>query len=325
MPVTPTPAELQNQPQSTAATAAAEIIPPQETIEHPVVYGPRWWRKQVVQALLLTAGIFSAALGLESFLLPNGFIDGGVTGISLLTNHTTHISLSLLIVVLNIPFVVMGYFQLGRAFAARTLAAILGLALVLYFVHFPVLAEDKLLAAVFGGFFLGSGIGLAVRGGAVLDGTEILAVYLSKKLPLTVGDVILLINILIFGVAAMLLSITTALYSILAYLAAAKMVDFIIEGIEEYTGVTIISPKSDIIRRMVTEKPGRGATLYTGKSGYATQGHDLNTIDIIFTVVTRLEVTRLTDEIDKIDPHAFVVMSSVRDTKGGIVKRRPLH
>ncbi|UOR05660.1 YitT family protein [Hymenobacter aerilatus] len=321
----PTPTELQDQPKGPAATAATETIPPHEADAKPTVYGPRWWRKQVMQGLMVVAGIFSAALGLESFLLPNGFIDGGVTGISLLTNHTTHISLSLLIVVLNIPFVVMGYFQLGRSFAARTLAAILGLATVLYFVHFPVLAEDKLLAAVFGGFFLGSGIGLAVRGGAVLDGTEILAVYLSKKLPLTVGDIILLINIVIFGVAALLLSITTALYSILAYLAAAKMVDFIIEGIEEYTGVTIISPKSEDIRRMVTEELGRGATLYMGKSGYQTQGHDQSGIDIIFTVVTRLEVTRLTDEIDKIDPNAFVVMSSVRDTKGGIVKRRPLH
>ncbi|MBW3131204.1 MULTISPECIES: YitT family protein [Hymenobacter] len=325
MPVKPTPAELQNQPKGAAATAATETIPPHEDEAHPTVYGPRWWRKQVVQGLMMVAGIFSAALGLESFLLPNGFIDGGVTGISLLTNHTTHLSLPLLIVVLNIPFVVMGYFQLGRGFAARTLAAILGLATVLYSVHFSVLAEDKLLAAVFGGFFLGSGIGLAVRGGAVLDGTEILAVYLSKKLPLTVGDIILLINIVIFGVAALLLSITTALYSILAYLAAAKMVDFIIEGIEEYTGVTIISPKSEAIRRMVTEKLGRGATLYVGKSGYNTQGQDQGTIDIIFTLVTRLEVTRLTDEIDKIDPNAFVVMSSVRDTKGGMVKRRPLH
>ena len=123
----------------------------------------------------------------------------------------------------------------------------------------------------------------------------------------------------------MLLSIETALYSILAYLAAAKTMDFIIEGIEEYTGVTIISPKSEALRKMITEELGRGVTLYTGKRGYGSHGDQLDTLDIIFTVTTRLEVTQLVDEIEKIDQQAFVVMHSVRDTKGGLVKKRPLH
>ncbi|WP_231576172.1 YitT family protein [Hymenobacter sp. DG25B] len=274
---------------------------------------------------MLLAGVFSAALGLKGFLLPNGFIDGGVTGISLLTTELTGISLSLLIVLINIPFIILGYFQLGLGFALRTLVTILALAVVLLLVSFPTLTQDKLLIAVFGGFFLGAGIGLAVRGGAVLDGTEILAVYISKKTMLSVGDVILIINIFIFSIAAWLLSVETALYSVLAYLSAAKTVDFIIEGIEEYTGVTIISARSESIRQMVTEKLGRGATMYVGKGGYGSHGQHPGQIDIIFTVVTRLEVTRLTDEIDRIDPQAFVVMSSVRDTKGGLVKKRPLH
>jgi uncharacterized membrane-anchored protein YitT (DUF2179 family) len=285
----------------------------------------RRMRRGGLQVGLIVAGVFSAALGLKGFLLPNEFIDGGVTGISLLLNQLTGLSLSALIVIINIPFIIMGYYQLGRGFALRTLAAILGLALVLLVISFPVIATDKLLIAVFGGFFLGAGIGLAIRGGAVLDGTEILAVYISKKTPLSVGDIVLVINILIFGVAAMLLSITTALYSILAYLSAAKTMDFIIEGIEEYTGVTIISQHSDEIRRMITEKLGRGATLYMGKRGFGSRGEHLESLDIIFTLVTRLEVSRLTDEIDRLDPQAFVVMSSVRDTKGGLVKRRPLH
>jgi len=287
---------------------------------------PRAWaRRQLIQICFLIVGIFSAALGLESFLLPNGFIDGGVTGISLLTLQLTKIPLPLLLIAFNIPFVVLGYFQIGRTFAFRTLLTIAGLALVLLVSHFPVLTSDKLLSAVFGGFFLGAGIGLTIRGGAVLDGTEILGVYISKKTPLSIGDIILVINIIIFGVAALLLSIETALYSILAYLAAAKTMDFIIEGIEEYTGVTIISPKSEAIRKMITEELGRGATLYIGKRGYGSHGHQLETLDIIFTVTTRLEVTRLVDEIEKIDQQAFVVMHSVRDTKGGLVKKRPLH
>ncbi|OUJ76302.1 hypothetical protein BXP70_00130 [Hymenobacter crusticola] len=284
-----------------------------------------WLRRQFLQLCFIVAGIFSAALGLESFLLPNDFIDGGVTGISLLTLQLTKLPLSLLLIVFNIPFVVLGYFQISRAFAFRTLLTIAGLALVLLVSHFPVLTSDKLLSAVFGGFFLGAGIGLTIRGGAVLDGTEILGVYISKKTPLSIGDIVLVINILIFGVAALLLSIETALYSILAYLAAAKTMDFIIEGIEEYTGVTIISPKSESIRKMITEKLGRGATLYVGKRGYGSHGDQLDTLDIIFTVTTRLEVTQLVDEIEKIDQQAFVVMHSVRDTKGGLVKKRPLH
>ena len=284
-----------------------------------------WARRQILQICFLVAGIFSAALGLESFLLPNDFIDGGVTGISLLTRQLTKLPLPLLLLVFNIPFVVLGYFQISRTFALRTLLTISGLALVLLVSHFPVLTSDKLLSAVFGGFFLGAGIGLTIRGGAVLDGTEILGVFISKKTPLSIGDVVLIINIAIFGVAALLLSIETALYSILAYLAAAKTMDFIIEGIEEYTGVTIISPKSEAIRKMITEDLGRGATLYIGKRGYGSHADQLDMLDIIFTVTTRLEVTRLTDEIEQIDPQAFVVMHSVRDTKGGLVKKRPLH
>ncbi|UYZ60540.1 YitT family protein [Hymenobacter latericus] len=274
---------------------------------------------------MLVTGVFSAAFGLKGFLLPNDFIDGGVTGISLLVNQLSGVSLSVLIVVINVPFIVMGYYQLGRGFAVKTLVTILGLAVVLLLVSFPTPTQDKLLIAVFGGFFLGAGIGLAVRGGAVLDGTEVLAVYLSKKTPLSVGDIILCINLIIFGAAALLLSVETALYSILAYLSAAKTVDFIIEGIEEYTGVTIISARSEAIRIMVTEQLGRGATVYAGKRGYGSHGHQSQSIDIVFTVVTRLEVTQLMDAIDKIDRQAFVVMHSVRDTRGGMVKKRPLH
>lgn len=164
-----------------------------------------------------------------------------------------------------------------------------------------------------------------MRGGGVLDETEILAVFLSRKTSLSVGDIVLLFNILIFSVAAWVLSVETALYSILAYLAAAKTIDFIIDGIEEYTGVTIVSGRSDAIRRMITEKLGRGATIYNGQRGYGIQGEQPNPVNIVFTVVTRLELTRLRDEIELIDRQAFIVMHSVKETKGGIIKKRPLH
>lgn len=273
---------------------------------------------------LISIGILSAGFGLESFLLPNSFIDGGVTGISLLVAEVTQYPLPVLIVLFNIPFILLGLSQVGRPFALKSIAAISGLALAITFIHFPVVTSDKLLVPVFGGFFLGVGIGFAVRGGGVLDGTEVLAIYLSKRLGLTIGDIILLFNILIFSVAAYLLSIETALYSMLTYLVASKTVDFVVEGVEEYTGVTIISPRSDEIRLMILEKLGRGVTLYNGQRGYGKRGEALGQTKIVFTVMTRLEIAKLKTEVDLIDPNAFMVMTPIKDTKGGMIKKRPM-
>lgn len=281
-------------------------------------------KREIRNAFFIVAGIFTAGFGLESFLLPNKFIDGGVTGISLLIAGVTDISLPVLIVNLNIPFIILGLTQVNRNFAVKTLFAIVGLALCITFVQYPILTDDKLLVAVFGGFFLGAGIGLAMRGGGVLDGTEVLALYLSRKAGITLGDIILVINIFIFVAAAFLLSVETALYSILTYLAASKTIDFIIEGIEEYLGVTIISAHSEEIRIMLIEQMGRGVTLYQGKRGFGKYGDQLGTIDIVFTVITRLELAKLNAEIERLDPNAFVVMSSIKDTKGGMIKKRPL-
>ncbi len=281
-------------------------------------------RSTVADIILLTIGALSAGFGLKGFLLPNKFVDGGATGISLLINAVSQVPLALLLIVVNIPFMIMGYRQLGRPFVLKTAMAIGVLALAVAILPYPVITNDKLLIAIFGGFFLGMGIGLAVRGGGVLDGTEVLAIFISRRTPLTIGDVILLFNILIFSVAALLLGIETALYSVLTYLAAAKTVDFIIEGIEEYTGVTIISPKYKEIAEMITKKIGRGMTVYHGLQGYGKTGHKSTEVEIIFTVVTRLETSRLQTEINAIDPHAFVVMHSIKDTKGGMIKKRPL-
>lgn len=279
----------------------------------------------IKDSLLILVGIISAGFGLESFLLPNSFIDGGVTGISLLATELTGYPLPILIVVINIPFIIIGLTQIGKPFAIKSVIAIIGLALAITFIHYPVITSDKLLVAVFGGFFIGLGIGFAVRGGGVLDGTEVLAIYLSRRTGLTIGDVILIFNIIIFSFAAYVLSVETALYSILTYLAASKTVDFVIEGIEEYTGVTIVSSHSDEIRLMIVEKLGRGVTIYNGKRGFGKHGHNLNPTDIVFTVVTRLEIAKLQSEVDKIDSNAFMVMNSIKDTKGGMIKKRPLH
>jgi uncharacterized membrane-anchored protein YitT (DUF2179 family) len=280
------------------------------------------WRS-IKNALLIAAGVFSAAFGLESFLLPDNFIDGGATGISLLTAELTKTPLSVLLVLVNIPFVLLGYKTIGKKFAIKTMVTISALALVVGFVHFPEVTHEKVLVAVFGGFFLGAGIGLSIRGGAVMDGTEVLAIFLSRKLKTSIGDIIIVINIIVFSVAAYFLSIDTALYSMITYLAASRTLDFVIEGIDEYMGVTIISIHNEKIKKMIVEVMGRGVTIYKGKAGFGRSGEGKER-DILYTVITRLELSKLSSEIDKIDSDAFIVMNSVKDTKGGMIKKRPL-
>lgn len=278
----------------------------------------------ISEVFFILIGVVSAGFGLKGFLLPNSFIDGGAMGISLLISEVTGYSLSILIVIINLPFIVLGYSNIGKQFALKSILAIIALALTVHFIPYPVITSDKLLIAVFGGFFLGGGIGMAIRGGAVIDGTEVLAIYLSKKTGLTIGDVILIGNVIIFSFGAYILSIEVALYAMLTYMAAAKTVDFIIEGVEEYTGITIISTKSDKIRLMITESLGRGVTVYAGKGGFGKKGQDLTNFDILYTIVTRLEIAKIKTEIDKIDEDAFIIMNSIKDTKGGMIKKRPL-
>lgn len=281
-------------------------------------------RRNTRDFFLILTGIILAGFGLKGFLLPSGFIDGGTMGLSLLLAGKFSLSISVLLVVINIPFVFLGYRAIGKEFAFKTALGIIGLALVTAFINFPVITADKLLVSFFGGFFLGAGIGLSMRGGGVLDGTEVLAVHLSKPTGLSIGDLVLLVNIGIFSLAAWLLSLEAAMYSILTYLSASKTVDFLIEGIEEYTGVTIISVKSEEIRRAITDKLGRGVTIFKGERGYRGNPNEGRELNILYTVVTRLEINKLNQEIEKADSSAFVVMSSVKDTRGGMIRKRPL-
>lgn len=271
-------------------------------------------------------GILSASMGLKGFLLSSHFIDGGVTGISMLLAQVFGWPLSILLLVINLPFLALGYRQLGRGFALRSALAMGGLAACLALVPFPDVTPDPLLTAVFGGLFIGAGIGLAMRGGAVLDGTEVAAVLVSSRTPLLkVSDVILLLNVVIFTVAAAALGVNQALYSILTYVAASKALDFIVSGIEEYTGVTIVSEKNEQIRRLLIDELGRGVTIYKGARGYGKRADTSSDIDIIFTVVTRLELPRLRSAVLRIDPQVFLVQHNIDDAAGGMLKRRPLH
>jgi uncharacterized membrane-anchored protein YitT (DUF2179 family) len=277
-------------------------------------------------AAFIAVGILSAGFGLKGFLLSSHFIDGGVTGISMLLGSVLGWPLYLSIPLINVPFIAAGYKLVSRTFAIKSALAMGGLTLCLAVVPFPDVTPDLLLTAVFGGIFIGAGIGLAMRGGAVLDGTEIAALLVSSRTPLLkVSDVILLLNVVIFGTAIFFLGVTPALYSILTYVAASKAIDFIVSGIEQYTGVTIVSERSDEIRRIITEDLGRGVTLYRGKGGFGSRGAQRAEGDIVFAVVTRLELPRLRGEVDRVDPRAFVIQHHIDDAAGGMLKRRPLH
>ena len=270
---------------------------------------------------LILLGILSAGLGLKGFLLSSRFIDGGVTGVSMLLANVLGWPLSILILVINLPFIALGYRQIGRAFAIKSTLAIAGLSLCLAFFKYPDVTPDKLLTAIFGGFFIGAGIGLAIRGGAVLDGTEIAALLISKSSHLLkVGDVILLLNSFIFSAAAFFLGIEPALYSMVTYFAASKTIDFLIHGLEEYTAITIMSEKNDEIRLAIINDLQRGVTVYKGRGGLSDTEQD-----ILFCVVTRLEIGRVKTVVRDFDKKAFIVVNPLADAEGGVLKRLALN
>jgi len=276
---------------------------------------------ELANTALIALGIFSAGMGLKGFLLSSNFIDGGVTGVSMLLAKTTGLSLSVLLPLVNLPFIALGYRQMGRAFAVRSVVGIAGLAICLATVPFPDVTPDLVLTSVFGGFFIGAGIGLAVRGGAVLDGTEIAALLISKRADsLKVGEVILGFNIVLFLIAMSVLGVDAALYSILTYVAAAKTLDFVLYGIDEYTAITIVSDMSATIRERITGDLGRGVTIYKGYGGMRGTEQD-----ILYCVVTRLEVGKVRAIVRELDAAAFVVFHPLAGAEGGMVKIRGFH
>ena len=282
--------------------------------------------REIKNIVLIILGIFSAAMGLKGFLLSSRFIDGGVTGVSMLLSDVLGFPLALLILVINLPFIVLGYKQIGKKFAVKSTLAILGLSICLAVVKFPDVTPDKLLTAVFGGLFIGAGIGLAIRGGAVLDGTEIAALLVSRNSHLLrVGDVILILNVFIFLAAAFFLGVEIALYSILTYIAASKAIDFLIHGIEEYTAIMIISLKNEEIKDAITGRLHRGVTVFRGSGGIGSRGETDTERDILYCVVTRLEIGTIKNVVTEIDPAAFVTTHSLSEVDGGLVKKSGLH
>ncbi|MBL4678734.1 MAG: YitT family protein [Mucilaginibacter sp.] len=281
----------------------------------------------ITDTIYTITGILFCGFALKSFLIPNAFFDGGVTGISLLIHELYHFNIAYVIILANIPFIIMGSLQVNKTFALRTMLAIIGLGLCILYVPYPEkITSDKLLVSIFGGVFMGAGIGMAIRGGCALDGIEVLALYTGKRISFTISEIILGINIVIFLIAAFEVGFTTSLYSIITYFTASRMINFVIEGLEEYTGVTIISGQNQVIKEMLVMQLGRGITIYKGERGFLKESFDVHhPVDIVFTVVTRLELRRLKDMVHEIDPKAFIFTSIIKEAAGGVLKRRARH
>jgi len=276
--------------------------------------------------ILILAGVFTAAFALKGFLVPNNFFDGGITGISLLIHEIYHLNLAYVIVLANLPFVIMGFYTINSHFAWKTLICIIALGLCLFLVPFQVITSDKLLVSIFGGFFLGLGIGLTMRAGCAVDGIEVLALYTWRRTSFTISEIILALNVLIFSIAAFRFGIQTALYSMLTYFTATKTIDYVVEGVEAYTGVTIISSKSEMVKHRLVNELGRGITIYKGERGFLPGKFTVHAdVDIIFTVITRLELRKLKNLVTEIDPTAFVFAYTIKEASGGVMKRRHIH
>lgn len=273
--------------------------------------------------LYAVSGVLFAGFALKSFLVPNHFLDGGVTGVALLIHETYHIPIAWLMILCNVPFVIMGGYLINKSFAWKTLAAVVGLALALTLIPYPIVTTDKLLISLFGGLFLGLGIGLGMRGGCAIDGIEVLALYTLKRSGFTITEIILGINVILFLIAALGLGLQTALYAMLTYFVATRSIDYVIEGLEEYTGVTIISKNHDDIKKGLVMKMGKGISVYKGERGFMKDSFDVShPTDIIFTVVTRFEVRHLRNLVLELDPNAFIFTNTIKEAAGGVLLKR---
>ncbi|MEZ4938824.1 MAG: YitT family protein [Crocinitomicaceae bacterium] len=274
----------------------------------------------ISETLQISIAIVLSSIGLKAFLLPNGFLDGGVTGIAILLSQLIQIDISIILTAVSIPFFIVGWFTISRRVLIKSIISVLILAAAIHFEHFEAITEDKLLISVFGGLFLGAGIGLAIKNGAVLDGSEILGVYINEKTGLSIGTIFLWFNVVLFALAGLLFPLETAMYSVLTYLVTAKTIDLVLKGFEDYIGLMIVSAKSDEMQKQLLEKVGQGLTIYQGKKGYGSQGVQSN-FDIIHTVINRIDSKKAYKTVQKVDQNAFVIEFDVNNVKGGVLRK----
>ncbi|TAF56937.1 MAG: YitT family protein [Sphingobacteriia bacterium] len=271
----------------------------------------------------LVLGCGLAVLAMRGFMIPNRFLDGGITGISILLHEVWHLDISLLMLVLNIPFVYLGYKRIGKTFAVQTIFAILLMTIGLHWVHIAPITTDRLLIAIFGGLLIGTGVGLVLRSGGVIDGAEVIAVFTKRKTGLSNSEIIMVFNAIIFALAAIQFGLETAMYSLITYFTATRATDYVVDGIEQFTAINIISKRPDQIKSFLVNDLGKGITVYKGERGYLPGQFDIKVeSDIIVTVVTRLEIHQIQQGILDIDPQAFLFIQSIKEASGGVLKEK---
>lgn len=273
----------------------------------------------VSEYIQISFAILCASVGLKAFLLPNGFLDGGVTGIAILIREFVPIEISYILPVVSLPFFILGWYTLSKYQVIKSLFSVILLTIILHFENFGSVTDDKLLIAIFGGVFLGIGIGIAIKNGAVLDGSEILGVFLNEKFGFSISTIILLFNTILFGITAWLISIEIAMYSILTFIVTSKIIDYIFKGFEDYVGLIIVSQKKDEIQAALLSDAGIGMTVYKGSKGFGNRGENIDT-EVIQTVLNRIDSKKVHRIIDEIDEDAFIIEFDVNKVKGGVLR-----
>jgi len=291
------------------------MIPEKDSVNWKAVFNP-------MSLLSIMLGVLCASIALEAFMLPNKFLDGGVTGIAIIVNLNFDVDLNLLLVLINVPFFAVAWKKIGKTFTVQSAVSVLLLTIVLHFLEIPTVTEDKVLIAVFGGVLMGVGIGLIIRGGGLIDGFEVITAYFQRNSALSASEITVFLNSLIMLFAAWFFGIEAAMYSILTYFTAIKMTDYVVEGFEEYTALTIISKEDEKVKELIVKDFGKAISVYKGERGYLPETfHIHHPCDIIMTVVTRLEVHRIKLAIQQIDPKAFFYVQTIKEVKGGIIKQ----
>jgi uncharacterized membrane-anchored protein YitT (DUF2179 family) len=286
-----------------------------------------WKRIFSPSSILFTIlGVFSAIIALDGFMIPNHFIDGGITGISILFSQVLDIDIRFLLIGLNIPFILIGYKIIGKTFAVQTTISIILLVIGLNTHPIPMITDDKILIALFGGFFIGLGIGFIIRAGGVLDGLEVVAHYTNKRSGFSTGEIVMAINTAVILAAVYQFGIEVGMYSILTYFTAMKISDYVVDGFEEYTALTVLSEKDQRIKDIIVNDYGKAISVFKGERGYLPGSFDVKyNCDIIMTIVTRLELHRIKQAILLEDPNAFVYITSIKEVKGGVIKQKVKH
>jgi uncharacterized membrane-anchored protein YitT (DUF2179 family) len=280
----------------------------------------------LLNVVYIIIGSLCAVIAIKVFMIPNHFIDGGIIGISIMLHEVFHFNISIQLLLYNIPFLILGHKKMGTQFAFMSILAIITFSLLLQLIQIEPFSGDKIIIAICSGILLGLAFGLVIKAGAVIDGLEILAEYTNKYIGLTSGEWVLFVNSIIIFSVSLLFGFEAGMYSLITYYTAMRVSDYVVDGINAYTSLTIISTKDSEIKELIVKQFGKAITVYKGERGYLPGKYDIKAdCDIIVVIVSRLEILRLKKAIMFIDPLAFLIVNSINEVHGGVIKKLRSH